>query len=253
VSKDGAGAIIEVFRPRELPAFHNFLTDVSRILYDTDVSLDYHADINLDVISDFDENGRLVSPWHPIELDEALAPVAEEALEMVAAKVAALTPATREESIVEEWPERNLKLTVEITDIRESTGEEPARSVSNGKSYGGYEPTGMLSRLMKPIIGKAKKRQAGGRGEHARVLVCDVSGTVMEAHLEDRFRKDGYAEVLQRALEPQVKENYDVIALCTRHSWAQPLQLHFAVCAGDEYHAIVHELFGLVEVVPPAA
>lgn len=250
VRKDDVAAIIEVFRPRELQAFHNFLTDVSRLLMEADIPLDYQADVKLSCASDFDESGRLVSPWHPCDLDEALAPVAEDAVQRVAAKVAGLAPAARE-LIVEEWPERNLRLTVELSDIRTSTGDEPARSVSCGQSYGGYEPTGMLARLMKPIIDKAKKRQAGERGEQARVLVCDVSDTIVGPHLQDEHRKQRYVEILIRDLEPQVKENYDVIALCQRRGWGKPLHHHFCVCTGPEYEPLLGELFGAFQTLTP--
>jgi hypothetical protein len=239
--KGEMGVIIEVFRPRELPAFHNFLGDASRLLYEADIRLDYSADVNLGVISDFNGSGRLVSPWHPIDLEEALAPVADEALERVAAKVAALAPVSHE-LIVEEWPERNLKLTVELTGVRVSAGDEPDRLVSNGKSFGGYEPVGMLARLMPPIVAKANKRQAGKHVAKARVLVCDVSGTIVAPHLGEEHRKDGYGEVL-RELQPQLERNYDLIALCEQRGWAKPLQLHFAV-SDDDHHPILQELFG---------
>jgi hypothetical protein len=87
--------------------------------------------------------------------------------------------------ILEEWPDRNVKLTVELSHVRASTGDEPDRLVVTGQSFGGYEPIGMLARLMKPIIDKAKMRQAGDRGARARVLVCDVSDTVVVAHLQE--------------------------------------------------------------------
>ncbi len=250
VRKDDVAAIIEVFRPRELQAFHNFRTDVSRLLMEADIRLDYQADVKLGCVSDFDESGRLVSPWHPCDLDDALAPVAEEALERVAAKVAVLAPAARE-LIVEKWPKRNLRLTVELSDIRTSVGDEPARSVSYGQSYGGYEPVGMLARLMKAIINKAKKRQAGERGGQARVLVCDVSDTIVVPHLQDEHRKKRYVEILIGDLEPQVKKNYDVIALCERRGWGKPLHLHFCVCTGPEYHRLLGELFGAIQTMTP--
>ena len=250
VRKDDVAAIIEVFRPRELQAFHNFLTDVSRLLMEADIALDYQADVKLGCVSDFDESGRLASPWHPCDLDEALAPIAEDALQRVAAKVAVLAPAARE-LIVEEWPERNLRLTVNLSYVRTSVGDEPARSVSYGQSYGGYEPTGMLARMTKPIIDKAKKQQAGERGEQVRVLVCDVSDTIVAPHLQDEHRKKRYVEILIRDLEPQVKENYDVVALCERRGWGKPLYLHFCECTGPEYHRLVGELFGAFQTLTP--
>jgi hypothetical protein len=247
VRKGDVGAIIEVFRPRELPAFHDFLTDVSRLLMETDVRLDYHADVKLKCLSDFDAAGRLVSPWHPVDLDEALAPVAEEALGRVAAAFAVLEPAQKR-TLVEEWPERNLKLVVELEDVRATDGDEPARSVYCGKSYGGYEPVGMLARLMEPIVAKAKKRQAGERGEEARVLICDVSQAIVAAHLDEPYRRERFVAVLRGELEPQVERNYDVIALCERRSWHTPLRLDFAVSA-DAYSSVVGELFGSVATV----
>jgi hypothetical protein len=247
VRKGALGAIIEVFRPRELPAFHDFLTDVSRLLIETDVRLDYHADVKLECASDFDAAGRLVSPWHPIDLDDALRPMAEEALGRVAAALAVLEPA-QERTLVEQWPERNLKLVVEFEDVRTSGGSEPARSVHCGKSYGGYEPVGMLARLMKPIVAKAKNRQAGERGDEARVLICDISQAIVAAHLDEPYRKERFVDVLKRELEPQVERNYDVIALCESRGWHMPLRLDFAVSA-DGYSSVVGELFGSVATV----
>jgi hypothetical protein len=247
VRKGALGAIIEVFRPRELPAFHDFLTDVSRLLMETDVRLDYHADVKLECISDFDAAGRLVSPWHPIDLDEALAPVAEEALRRVAAALAALEPAQKR-TLIEQWPERNLNLVVELGEVRPSGSDEPMRSVHCGKSYGGYEPVGMLARLMKPIVAKAKKRQAGERGDEARVLICDISQAIVAAHLDEPYRRDRFVDVLTRELEPQVERNYDVIALCEPRAWHTPLRLDFAVFA-DGYGSVVGELFGSVAAV----
>ena len=241
--KGEAGAIIEVFRPRELEAFHSFLTDASRLLNEADIRLDYGAEIGLDVIDHFDAMGRLVSPWHPNELDEALAPVVDEALERIAAKLAVLAPGANE-LVVDEWAERNLKITIEFTDIRLSSGDEPDRLVINGKCYGGYEPIGMLARLMAPIIGKAKKQQAAERGSVPRVLVCDVSATVVAVHLDEDVRKEGFVEILDRELSPQLERNYDVIALVGQQGWGNPLKLHFALCADDEYHGILGELFG---------
>src|SRR5579884_3234140 len=235
IRKGGLAAAVEVFRPRELPSFHNFLTDATRLLNE--------ADIRLDVVSDFDDTGKLVSPWHPLDLEEALSPVATEALERIAAKVDALEPGACQ-VLTEEWPDRNLKVSVELHDVEPSTDDEPARLVSSSKGFGGYEPVGMLARLMPAIVSKAKKRQAGDRGDRARVLVCDISEAVAAAHLSDDHRKEGYVEVLLRELEPQVEDNYDVIALCERTGWGTPLHLHFCVCAGAEYHGLVHELFG---------
>jgi len=248
IRKDDLPATIEVFRPRELPAFHNFLGDMSRIFNEADIRLDYRAEINLDVVRHFDENGKLVSPWHPIALDEALAPVAEEALDRIAAKLAGLEPGVHH-VLTEEWPERNLKVSVDLHNVASSTGDEPARVVSSGMGFGGYEPVGMLARLMPPITSKAKKRQAGERGDRVRVLICDVSDAVVTAHLSDEHRKDGYVEVLLQELEPQVKENYDVIALCERTGWGKPLHLHFCVCTGPEYHELVRELLGTFTTV----
>lgn len=247
VRNGGLRVIIEVFQPRELPAFHDFLTDVSRLLMETDVRLNYHANVQLECVSDFGAAGRLVSSWHPIDLDEALAPVAEEALRRVAAALAAVEPAQKR-TIVEQWPERNLKLVVELVDVRASDGDEPARSVYCGKSYGGYEPVGMLARLMKTIVAKAKKRQAGERGEEARVLICDVSHAIVAPHLDEPYRRDRFVDVLRGELEPQVERNYDVIALCERRGWHTPLLLDFAVSA-ENYGSVVGELFGSVATI----
>jgi hypothetical protein len=249
VRKGVTGAIIEVFRPRELQAFHDFLTDASRLIYDADIRFDYQADVKLDVVSDFDDAGRLVSPWHPIDLDEVLAPIANEALERIAATLGALTPTARE-VVIGEWPERNLKITVEFKDVRVSSGNEPARAVSTGKGYGGYEPVGMLARLMSPIVAKAKKRQAGERGDIPRVLVCDISSTVVSVHLDEEHRKGRYAEILRGNLEPQLEGNYDVIALVEQQGWAKPLRMHFAVC-DEKYGAVLGELFGFIQTINP--
>jgi hypothetical protein len=248
VSKDSARAIIEVFRPRELPAFHNFLTDVSRLVKEVDIPFDYGVEIKLDVIDQFDKSGRLVSPWHPIELNEALAPVADEALSRIASKLASVGPATHEH-ILEQWPDRNLKVELQITDIRPSTGDEPDRWVSNGKNYGGYEPMGMFARLMPPIISKAKKRQAGDRRTEARILVCDVSDTVVAVHLDEEVRSKGFAEILERDLSSQLQQNYDLIALVQRRGWGNPLKLLFAVSDDAEYNELLGELFGSFQTV----
>lgn len=158
-----------------------------------------------------------------------------------------IEPAQRR-TLVEQWPERNLKLVVELEDVRMSGGDEPTRSVHCGKSYGGYEPVGMLARLMKPIVAKAKKRQAGERGEEARVLICDVSQAIVAAHLDEPYRKERFVDVLKRELEPQVERNYDVIALCERRGWHTPLRLDFAVSA-EAYGSVVGELFGSVATI----
>ena len=102
----------------------------------------------------------------------------------------------------------------------------------------------MLARLLPPIVGKAKKRQAGERGAVPRVLVCDVSSTVVAVHLDENVRKEGFVEILERELSPQLERNYDVIALVEQQGWGRRLKLHFALCADEDYHAIVGELFG---------
>jgi hypothetical protein len=107
----------------------------------------------------------------------------------------------------------------------------------------------MFDRLMKSIIDKAKKRQAGERGDHTRVLVCDVSDTVIAAHLRDEPRVDGYVEVLERELQPRVERDYDVIVLCRRRGWGRELQLAYSVCADGKYHATIEALFGSTEIL----
>ena len=167
---------------------------------------------------------------------------------LIVAAALAVTEPAQKRTLVEEWPERNLKLVVEFADVRASDGDGPARSVYYGKSYGGYEPVGMLARLMKPIVAKAKKRQAGERGEEARVLICDVSQAIVAAHLDEPYRRDRFVDVLRGELEPQVERNYDVIALCERRRWHTPLRLDFAVSA-DGYSSVGSELFGSVAAV----
>lgn len=248
VQKGDAKVIIEVFRPRELQSFHDCLTDISRLLKEADIRFDYDASINLDVIDPFDKDGRLVSPWHPIDLDDALEPVVDDALARIAAKLEEIAPAANAE-IVEEWPKRNLKILVELTDVRVSVGDEPDRGIGAGKGYGGYEPVGMLARLMPPIVAKAKKRQAGERGDAARILICDVSDTVVSAHLSDEHRKKAFGEILDRELTPRLDHDYDVIALVQRRGWGKPLHLAFAVSADGACDGIIRELFGAFEHV----
>jgi hypothetical protein len=250
IRKGPLAAIVEVFRPRECPAFHNVKKDVSRLLMEADIRLDYRAEVKIGCFSYFDNWGQLLSPWHPIDLDEALETIALEATERVAENLVSLAPTARA-LMVEEWPVRNVKLTVELSDVRESEGDEPNRRVVNTQSFGGYDPIGMLARLMKPIVAKAKKRQAGARCERARLLVCDVSDTVVAAHLQEEHLRDGFIEVLLRELEPQVRENYDSIALCARAGLRKPLQVHFSVNAGPEYHSFLSEFFGEVETLIP--
>jgi hypothetical protein len=214
----------------------------TRLLHEADIPLDYGAEVKLGVISDFDEDGRVVTPWHPIALEDALAPVAADALAAIAAKLASLQPSPHD-VLVREWAESNLKVTVEFTDVRRRRGDEPVRSVANSKGYGGYDPFGMLGRLIPPIINKAKKRQAGERDAAMRLLVCDASDTIVAAHLEDAPRQDAYRELLTRKLGPQLERNYDVIALVERRGWGHPRQMRFAVC-DDAYHGALRELFG---------
>jgi hypothetical protein len=183
---------------------------------------------------------------HPIELDEAVATLGAEPLNALAERVANLTPSPREKFTLE-WPEVNLKLVFELTDIRTSVGEEPDReAVFDGPSYGGYSPVGMLERLMKPIVAKARKRQAGGPGDYTRVLVCDVSQTIVAPHLMERApsRVAGYVDVLERDLQPGVEHDYDAIALCQRRGWNRGVQLNFCVTADGPFDATVAALFG---------
>jgi hypothetical protein len=248
--KDDLAVVIEVFRPRELPAFHDFLTDATRLLHEADIPLDYGAEVKLGVISDFDADGRLVSPWHPIALEDALAPVAPDALAAIAEKLGSLQPSPHD-ALVLEWAESNLKVMVEFASARRRRGHEPVRSVTNSKGYGGYDRVGMLARLIPPIINKAKKRQAGERDAATRVLVCDVSDTIVAAHLQDAPRQHAYRELLTRELGPQLERNYDVIALAERSGWGRPLEMRFAVC-DDAYHGVLQELFGRFETLPTA-
>lgn len=153
-----------------------------------------------------------------------------------------------------EWPDVNLKLQCELADIQQTVGEEPDREVIfDGPSFGSYEPEGMLERLMRPIVGKAKKRQAGARGDYTRVLVCDVSQTIVAAHLSDsaKTRLAGYVDVLERELDPRVEHDYDVIALCQRKGWNRGLQLNFCITADGPYGATVSELFGPTTTLNP--
>lgn len=252
LQKGRAKSMIEVFRPRELQAFHYCLTDISRLLMEADIRFDYDAEIELGVIHPFDEARRLVSPWHPIDLNNALAPVIDDALGRIAAKLEAIEPAANCE-IVEVWPERNLKIVVELVNVRVSTGDEPDRTVGNGMGYGGYEPVGMLARLMPPIVAKAKKRQAGERGDAARILVCDVSDTVVSAHLNDESRLEDFAQTIDRELMPRVVEDYDVIALVQRRGLGKQLGLAFAVSANHAYDETMRELFGSFHHIRPPA
>jgi hypothetical protein len=93
-----------------------------------------------------------------------------------------------------------------------------------------------------------KKRQAGERGEEARLLICDVSQAIVAVHLDEPYRRNRFVDVLRGELEPQVERNYDVIALCERRGWHMPLHLDFAVSA-DGYSGVVDELFGSVATV----
>lgn len=209
---------------------------------ETDIRVDYAA-------SDFSPEGKLVSPMHPIEFDEALGMLGNEPLVKVAERLALPVPSPGE-TFVLEWPAVNLKLDCEFVDVRVSTTDEPARKVCvNGPSYGGYDPVGMFERLMKPIIVKAKKRQAGERGDYTRVLVCDVSDTVIAAHLREEPRIDGCVEILERELQPRVKCDYDVIVLCQRRGWGRELQLAYSVCANGKYHATIAALFGSTKIL----
>lgn len=47
VASSVGDAIIEVFRPREFPNFHSFSTQVSRLLMETDIRVDYPCDFTL--------------------------------------------------------------------------------------------------------------------------------------------------------------------------------------------------------------
>jgi hypothetical protein len=49
---------------------------------------------------------------------------------------------------------------------------------------------------------------------------------------------------MERDLSAEHERNYDVIALVEQQGWGKPVKLHFALCAGEEYHAILGELFG---------
>jgi hypothetical protein len=200
--------------------------------------------VKLDVISEFDRDGNLVAPWHPIDLEATLAPVREEALMRVATMLATAKPSARQ-PLIAEWPDRNLRVTVELTSIHASTGDEPDRVIAHSMSFGRYDPVGMLARLIRPIDAKARKRQAGVRGGLIRALVCDISQTIVGPHLADESRQDDYARVL-RDLEPRLHSDYDLIALCAPQGWARPLLLHLAICDGDS-RPILEELFGSPE------
>jgi hypothetical protein len=245
VSSDGHQAVIEVFRPRELHAFHAFDRDVSRLFLEADVQLDFRSSVDLRLLSDFSPDGQLISPPHPIDLDDALAPVVDDALARLADALSTAAPTKRVE-LVGEWPDQNLTLECELSDIHRSVGDEPARLVGFGKSYGSYDPIGMLRRLIGPIVRKAKKRQAGDRGEAARVLVCDVGGTVVLAHLDEHVRTEQFVEVLVEELTQSVQDDYDVIALCEHTDWGESLRTYFVVC-GARYNDISTSLFGELE------
>lgn len=239
------GAIVEVFRPRELQAFYSFSTDVSRLLTEADVPLDYQATVDVRCMADLAPEGKLISPRHPIALDEAFQSLGDTPLEAAASRIAALRPSPGEEFSFE-WPEANLKIHFAFANIRPS-GDEPSRWVSlGGPAHGGYDPVGMLERLMKPIARKAQKRQAGEPGDYTRVLVCDVSDAVVEPHLGDTApsRIEGYVGVMRRWLEPRVERDYDVIALCRRRGWNRGVELAFCVCGDGADAFTVAEMFG---------
>lgn len=236
-------AVIEVFRPHEIPAFHSFLGDVATLLMEADIALDFRGDVQLGCAADFDGADRLASLWHPVDLNEALVPLYEAALERLGAALAALEPADTR-AIVQEWSDENVRLVVTLDDIGLSSGREPAREVWTGQSYGGYDPVEMLKRLVQPIAAKAARRQAGEPGPRSRVLICDVSATVVAAHLDEPQRRTAFVGVLEKGLESCLGRDYDVIALCQQRGWSRALRLDFAVHDGRE--AVVGELFGPV-------
>lgn len=236
-------AAVEVFRPRELERFHAFEEDATRLFSEADIRLDYEVEINLRLVSDFDEDGRLISPPHPIALDEALGLVGDELVERLAARLSPVSPAA-EVRLDEEWPDANLRVECELRRVALSSEQEPRRRIVVGKSFGGYEPVGMLRRLMKPIIGKAKERQAGARNATARVLICDVSDSVVAPHLDEQVRAEGFTAVLAEELVPRVEHDYDAIALCQRLGFGRGLRTNWVVCASADYDDIADELLG---------
>ncbi len=75
------------------------------------------------------------------------------------------------------------------------------------------------------IVSKAKKRQAGESGAMTRLLFCDLTATVVEAHLQDPHRVADYRTLLRCELEPQIEENYDAIALVEQRGWSKELKM----------------------------
>ena len=149
---------------------------------EVDIPYDYSADVQLDVVSHFNQTG-LVSPPHPICLDEALAPVAEEALARIAARLDILRPSACDvvaEEMARCEPEGHRcssRMSGRAT-VTSLTAPSRTRRATEATT-----PLGCSAGLLPRIVGQAKKRQAGelGRGpDSSSVIHRDGDGGDLE-------------------------------------------------------------------------
>jgi hypothetical protein len=225
----GIELAVEVYCPRQWEGLHAFFADLADAVKNLDLGFDYRFEVAAAQLEWFDDEQRLLI-LHPAELARALdATTRDQLLEELVGELAAKLEATRGAvSLERQQPDLNIKLSIRLDEVRESTGVLPARTgCILPPSTSGYRPEGMFEQIVERVVRKAAKGPAVGHASLS-LLVVELSRSELASELAHPSYRKTFEQSLQRRLGRHFC-GYDMIALCEADGWGRELRLHWLV------------------------
>ena len=219
---NGFSCSCEVYAPRDWDGLEYFLEDLRLEVLHLDRPWDFHFEINMHIISHFDDGGRLMyfNPWRfsdayesPSSRTEVIGPwISDICSELDRSAPTEITKRFNDES-------QNVYTEVSINRIQRSEEPTPIRSgICSPPTLTGYAPEIMFDRLVqRRILAKIRKKQSSGLGDFSALFV-DISWLGYLTEFEHPFYKGKFMESVIHHLDPDQIEIDLVVFFCSDRS-----------------------------------
>lgn len=192
----------EVYAPRDWDGLRLFVEDLRLYILHLDIAYDFRCEIAMDVINDFDGDGRIVSfnPWQFSDKYETLVARANKIEPFISNVAIELQKAGGRDSRLELLdPSHNIATVLSCDRIQASQKITPSRVVSfSPPTLTGYAPEFMFDRLIQNrIIKKIGKEQTKTIGTGS---ICALFVDISHLEYQTEFKDPLYGKHFQESV-----------------------------------------------------
>lgn len=228
--RGGLNVAVEVYHPVEWEGLSALTDELTEVLKNLDVPLDYRFEIKVEQLEHLDERSAL-RYVHPGALARDLdagrrAAITGPMLEEIATRLAG---GAKNVEVQTEERDLNIRVLIAITGAIPSAFTLPARvGVISPLGLTGYAPEAMFDRLVSERVRRKAAKAQGRMAGRLAVLIVDLAESEVTTQMGiPAYRRD-FVSSLGRSFGTGLR-GYDVIAFCEHDGWGRELVTHFVL------------------------